>query len=46
MIGQASYFSPDYLGGSMWEGTIVDRRVEHYSEEGGRASDERGDPVA
>lgn len=32
MIGQASYFAHDELGGAIWEGTIVDRRVEHQSE--------------
>jgi multicomponent Na+:H+ antiporter subunit G len=46
MIGQASYFSPDYIGGAIWEGTIVDRRVEHHSVEEGASSDELGDPAA
>jgi multicomponent Na+:H+ antiporter subunit G len=46
MIGQASYFSPDYLGGAIWEGTIVDRRLEHHSAEGERASDELGNTAA
>jgi multicomponent Na+:H+ antiporter subunit G len=32
MIGQASYFASDELGGTLWEGTIVDRRVEHQRE--------------
>ena len=46
MIGQASYFSPDYIGGAIWEGTIVDRRVEHHSGEERASSDELGDPAA
>jgi multicomponent Na+:H+ antiporter subunit G len=32
MIGQASYFAHDELGGAIWDGTIVDRRVEHQRE--------------
>lgn len=46
IIGQASYFSPDYLGGAIWEGTVVDRRLEHYSEEQDAVDDKPEDTTA
>lgn len=46
IIGQASYFSLDYLGGAIWEGTVVDRRLEHYSEEQDAVDDKPEDTTA
>lgn len=33
IIGRASYLSPDKLGGAIWEGTFVDRRLQHRKED-------------